>query len=247
VLRPFPISIASGARPDEILVRAELSHPLDAEAEVGVKDVVQAFAGLASRGGLSGTLHNPGAAPEVVVDLRWDDRRIEVAYREVAVDPGALFILVNMFHWLHRKIVPITGLSVSWPARSRIIDPYEPDFPEQWPNLSYEFQSDDEMAGDIDVEIYLARAESPETTRAIVDAMSKWLLATHRGAFANDMFAPQESAVYLGPDVMLVEPDYVVWFIDLMRTDDAALESLLNVLEWVHQRVASIRAVTFGL
>ncbi len=45
---------------------------------------------------------------------------------------------------------------------------------------------------------------------------------------------------------MDVKPANVTWFVEIMRTDDDVLDSLLNVIEWVHHNVAAVRAVTLG-
>lgn len=73
-----------------------------------------------------------------------------------------------------------------------------------------------------------------------------WLLSTHRGAYADDVFDPSKSAVFLGPDVMDVSPMRIIWLIEIMRCNESALDGLINLLEWVHQRLARISHVEIG-
>ncbi|WP_320231426.1 hypothetical protein [Mesorhizobium montanum] len=229
----------------ELVVNLALAHPPDDRALTGITDVWKAFQGLAECGGLSGETHDPGLARALVrtIDLR--ERTVSAAFRDVIIDPASLFVLANMLHWLHEKIIPLQRATILWPAHERVVRTDEPQFPDPWPRYSFELEIG-ELIDDIDLEIELTAPQPKAVTDQVVDALSAWLLATHRGGFANEMFKPEESIVFLGPDVMNVEADYVAWFIKIMRADESALDSLLNVLEWVHQNVAPIRSVSLG-
>jgi len=103
-----------------------------------------------------------------------------------------------------------------------------------------------ELLDDIDVTVRFRQPQDETTIKRVVDAMSAWLLATHRGAYADDSFDPSKTAVFLGPDVMNLSPERVIWFIEVLRCNESALDGLVNVLEWVHQRVAPISQVEMG-
>jgi hypothetical protein len=118
-------------------------------------------------------------------------------------------------------------------------------FPEQWPQLSFRLDIGD-LLDDIDVVIEFHEPQNDDVIERIVETMAVWLLATHRGAYADDAFDPSKSAVFLGPDVMDVSPNRIIWFIEIMRCNESALDGLLNLLEWVHQRVARISRVEMG-
>jgi hypothetical protein len=115
-------------------------------------------------------------------------------------------------------------------------------FPELWPQLSYLLNIGD-LQGDVDLNIELEQPQTEQVTERIVNIMAMWLLATHRGAYADDSFDPSESRVYLGPDVMSVKPERIIWFIETLRCDERALDGMLNLLEWISQKIAPIRHV----
>lgn len=243
--RPFALSVLPNANRSELVVTLTLARSPDDRALIGIADVWKAFQGLAEYGGLAGETNDPGLARALARTTYLKERTASATFRDIAVDPASLFVLVNMLHWLHGKIIPLQGASISWPSNERVVRTDEPQFPGPWPRYSYELEIGD-LTDDIDVEIELAAPQPKAVTDRVVDALSAWLLATHRGGFANEMFKPEESVVFLGPDVMNVEADYVAWFIEIMRADESALDSMLNVLEWVHQNVAPIRAVSLG-
>ena len=103
-----------------------------------------------------------------------------------------------------------------------------------------------DLLDDIDVVIDFVEPQDDKVIERIVEIMSVWLLATHRGAYADDSFDPSKSAVFLGPDVMDVSPNRIVWFIESLRCNESALDGLINLLDWVHQRVARITHVEIG-
>jgi len=102
-------------------------------------------------------------------------------------------------------------------------EPLAVRFPEAWPNLSFVLEIGD-LQSDIDLDIELAVPQPNEKTEAIVHTMAMSLLATHRGAYADDIFDPSNSIVYLGPDVMDVSPNHIVWFIEVLRCNELALD-----------------------
>ncbi|MER8528443.1 MULTISPECIES: hypothetical protein [unclassified Mesorhizobium] len=243
--RPFALSVLPNAHQRELVVNLVLARSPDDQALIGIADVLKAFQGLAECGGLAGETHNPGMARALVSTTELREKTVSATFRDIVVDPASLFILANMLHWLHEKKIPLQRVSVLWPANERVVSTDEPQFPGPWPRYSYDVEIGD-LIDDIDLEIELTAPQPKAVTDRVVDALSAWLLATHRGGFANEMFKPEESVIFLGPDVMNVEADYIAWFIEIMRTDESALDSLLNLLEWVHQNVAPIRTVSLG-
>ena len=131
-------------------------------------------------------------------------------------------ILLNMIHWVHLEVVRVQEVRLAWPAIQKVKDPLRIQFPGQWTQLSFPLDIG-ELLDDIDVEIKLGNTQASDVTAKIVDTMSIWLLASHRSAYADDFFNPSKSAIYLGPDVMDVSSDRIIWFIEIMRCDSSAL------------------------
>jgi hypothetical protein len=147
-----------------------------------------------------------------------------------------------MIHYIHLEDSPLSSVHIAWPNLGHIPDPQVLRFPGQWPKLSYRLQIES-LVNDFDVVVGLSARQQEVVLKKVIDVMSGWLLACHRGAYADETFDPSSSAVFLGPDVMDVTPDRIVWFIDAMRCNEAALNGLFNVLEWAHQNVTPISYV----
>ncbi|AZO71122.1 hypothetical protein [Mesorhizobium sp. M1D.F.Ca.ET.043.01.1.1] len=243
--RPFALSAMPNSHRSELVVNLVLARSPDNQALTGIADIWRAFQGLAECGGLSGAMHDPGLARALVCTTDLKETTVRASFRDLVVDPAGLFVLANMLHWLHEKIIPLQRATILWPANERVVRTDEPQFPDPWPHYSFELEIGD-LIDDIDLEIELMAPQPKAITDRVVDTLSDWLLATHRGGFANEMFKPAESIVFLGPDLMNIEADYVAWFIEAIRADESALDSLLNVLEWIHQNVAPIRSVSLG-
>jgi hypothetical protein len=245
--RPFPFSfeatdLEAGDRMEVVLEFRSIAAD---EAQRGVREVLGAFAGLGAVGGLAGRALDPGRSGLTVEDGRVDAERSVWSFRDVHIDPAALFILANMLHYVHLEDVPLRLARVRWPGAAEFDGPSVVEFPEQWRNPSFGLEIGD-LLDDIELDIEFVTPQDEATLAKVVDAMSAWLLATHRGAYADDAFDPAKTAVFLGPDVMSVAPERIVWYIEIMRCNESALDGLLNVLEWAHQNVAPISRVELG-
>jgi hypothetical protein len=243
--RPFPIFVEAAPHTDAIEISIEFAVPLGAEARVAVTEIMTTFGAIGATGALSGDRLDPGQARLGLSENYLGERSGHWVFADARIDPASVCILLNMIHWIHLKASPIERLAINWPDMQGLADPLAIQFPELWPRLSFELEFGD-LLDDIDVNIYFEEPQSEETSEGIVNTMAMWLLATHRGAYADDSFGPAESIVLLGPDVMDVRPERIIWFIEVLRCDESALDGLVNLLEWVHQRIAPIRRVEIG-
>jgi hypothetical protein len=243
--RPFSVQFLTTGQVNRLELSIEFQQPLDETAREGITEVMTTFGKLAATGALAGRSHNPGLSSMMLAGSDFSAQGTSWVFEDVRIDPTSIFVLLNMIHYVHLEDVSVRVVRLAWPEAERLSDPMTIQFPAQWPDLSYVLD-DEDPTEDVDVTIELRKPEPPEVTEAIVDAMSVWLLASHRGAYADDSFDPSKSAIFLGPDVMDVSPDRIVWFIEVMRCSGSALDGLLNLLERVHQRVAEISRVEIG-
>lgn len=243
--RPFSVDFENSLAPDTLEVWINFKTSLGGEARIAAPEIMTTFAALGSSGGLSGSHIDPGRASINLDVSQLGGQSGHWIFKNVLIDPASICILLNMIHWLHLEMVPVRSARLAWPDSRFLSDPLAMQFPELWPRLSYSLNIGD-LLGDIDLDIELEQPQTKKVTDLIVHTMSYWLLATHRGAYANDSFDPTESRVYLGPDVMSVQPQCIIWFIDTMRCDESALDGLLNLLECVSQKIARIRHVEVG-
>jgi len=243
--RPFPVRFQPTGHVHRLQVSIDFQTPLDDVVKERITEVMTTFARLGASGALSGRSYNPGKSSMTLANRQFTPQGSSWIFDDVRIDPASVFVVLNMIHYIHLEDAPIEIVRLAWSDLERLQDPMAIQFPEQWPDLSYELD-DKDPTDDVDVVIELSRPQPPEVIEQIVDTMSVWLLASHRGAYADDSFNPSKSAVFLGPDLMDVSPDRIVWFIEVMRCSGRALDGLLNLLERVHQHVAEINRVEIG-
>jgi hypothetical protein len=243
--RPFPVRFETTGPPDTLEVSVVFQTPADQTAKDGVQEVLTTFTKLGEVGGLAGEKLAPSQSGMTLNFSRVTSQETHWGFQNVKIDPRSIFILLNMIHYIHLENIPLKDVRIAWPALKQLKDPMAIEFPEQWPQLSFALDIG-EMLDDIDVVIDLEQPQDDSTIEKIIETMSVWLLATHRGAYADDSFDPSKSAVFLGPDVMELSPARIVWFIEIMRCSENALDGFFNVLEWVHQNIARIKSVELG-
>jgi len=243
--RPFPVDFLSSRTADTLDVWIDFQTSVSGKERVGILEVMTTFAALGATGGLSGSGLNPGRSSMKLDISQLASTSGHWLFHNVLIDPASVCILLNMIHWAHLEMVPVLKARLAWPVNRMPSNPLEVQFPGLWRQLSFSLKIG-ELLGDIDLDIELEQPHPDETTKQIVERMSMWLLATHRGAYADESFDPSQSRVYLGPDVMDVKPKQIIWFIDTMRCHEGALDGLLNLLDWVSQKIARIRHVEIG-
>jgi hypothetical protein len=215
------------------------------EDQDGVLEALGTFAKLGAVGGLAGANVDPAQASISLATSDFAAQSSHLVYQHVHIDPASVFILLNMIHWIHLEVIPVKSVRLAWAAIRTMKNPMEIQFPGEWSRLSVPLEVG-ELLDDIDIDIEFDKPEPTDVTARVVDAMSMWLLASHRGAYADDAFNPSKTAIYLGPDVMNVSSNRIIWFIEILRCNASALDGLINLLEWVHRHVAPIRQVSIG-
>jgi len=244
-VRPFPVDFGASRAPNTLEAWIGFQTAIGDKARIGVLEIMTTFAALGATGCLSGSNLNPGHASMKLDVEQLTNTSGYWLFQDVKIDPAGVCVLLNMIHWVHLEMVPVQHVCLRWPASGLPSDPLAIQFPALWPRLSFELEIGD-LLDDIDLDINLQEPQKEEITSHIVKTMSMWLLATHRGAYADDSFDPSRSRVYLGPNVMNVGPRRIIWFIDTLRCNESALDGILNLLEWVGQKIARIQHVGLG-
>jgi hypothetical protein len=243
--RPFRVLLDTAGAAERLEIILEFPSPIDDDAQLTVSDVMTTFAKLGASGALAGDKYDPGASITTLEHSEVMPQRSLWVFRAVHIDPASVCIVLNMIHYIYLQHVPVATARIAWSEIAQLEDPLAIQFPQRWRRLSFPLEFG-ELLDDIEFAVEFAEPQSDEISESVVDAMSVWLLATHRGAYADDAFNPAKTAVFLGPDVMEVSSHGVVWFIEIMRCHEDALEGLVNLLERVHQRLVRIRQVEIG-
>lgn len=243
--RPFRVLFDTAGAAERLEIAIDFRSPIDDDAQLTVSEAMMAFAKLSASGALAGQSYDPGESGAILEDSQISPQRCQWIFGAVRIDPSSVCIVLNIIHYIYLQQVPVATARIAWPAIARLKNPMAVQFPQRWPGLSFQLEIG-ELLDDIDFAVEFAEPLNDEKSKSVVDAMSVWLLATHRGAYADDAFNPAKTAVFLGPDVMEVSPHRVIWFIEVMRCHEDALEGLVNLLERVHQRLARISRVEIG-
>jgi hypothetical protein len=243
--RPFPVQFELLTIAQVMEVDINFAAPIDEANVRNVSEVLTAFGRLGAVGGLAGEFDNPAISNLALISSEFKPLTSRWVFSERNIDQAAISILLNMIHYVHLEEAPIAGVRIGWQKLRTIQDPLALSFPSLWPRLSFKLEFG-EMLDDIDFLVRFVESQEKEVLDSVVDTMAAWLLATHRGAYADESFNPSKTAVFLGPDVMNVSPRQIIWYIEVMRCNEDALNGLINLLEWVHAKIAPIEAVEVG-
>jgi hypothetical protein len=245
IIRPFTVEYEVLKVPELLEVTISFAAPTDLSIEKDVVEVLTAFGRLGQVGGLAGEDDNPVFTNLRLISSEFKPQTSRWIFGDVQIDQGSICILLNMIHYLHLEAAPIARVRIAWQNLRDIENPSALEFPGLWPRLSFQLEFG-EMLDDIDFAIRFLKPENKDVLDIVVNTMAAWLLATHRGAYADDAFNPSDTAVFLGPDVMSISPNRIVWYIEVMRCNEDAFNGLINVLEWVHLNIAGIESVEVG-
>ena len=243
--RPFAVYFDTAGTQNRMEIMIDFQVPVKDDAKEGVLEVMTTFAKLGAVGALAGHSFNPGQSGLILESSQIMTQGSHWVFQDVRIDPASLSVLLNMIHYIHLEDIPLKMVRIAWPAISQLKDPMAIQFPDRWPQLSFHLNIGD-LLDDIDVVVGFADPQDDKGVERVVETMSVWLLATHRGAYADEAFDPSKAAVFLGPDVMDLSPERIIWFIEVLRCNESALDGLVNLLEWVHQRLAPISHVEIG-
>jgi len=242
---PFPVQFDTLAMPEIMEVTIIFAVPIDAAIERNVSEVLLAFARLGTSGGLAGKFDNPALSTLALIRSEFTPLKSQWIFSETHIDQASICILLNMIHYVHLEDAPVAGVRIEWQEIHSIKDPFALTFPGLWPHFSFQLKFGD-MLDDIDLAVRFLMPQDRDVLDLVVNTMAAWLLTTHRGGYADESFSPSKTAVFLGPDVMNVSSKEIIWYIENMRCNESALYGLINSLEWVHSKIASIKAVEVG-
>jgi hypothetical protein len=244
--RPFHIHFEAVGPPDALEVVLDFQAAVsDTGKEQGIQEVMDSFARLTARGALAGDTTDPAEAAMVLADTRLAGQQGYWMFHEARFDPGGVCVLLNMIHYVHLEDTPVKAARIYSPRLRNISDLMAVRFPQRWPRLAFELEIGD-LLDDVDVAVRFRHPQDELTIKRVVDTMAVWLLASHRGAYADDSFNPSKTAVLLGPDVMDLSSERIIWFIDVLRCNESALDGLINLLHWVHHKITPLSRVEIG-
>lgn len=241
--RPFEIDFHDARQP-ALLVSARLKSSLNEEKVPVALSPLADFAALGEQGGLSGRHIYPPASGLKLVESKCSDGDVlSWTFADIHIDPSALHVLENMLWFLHDGIAPIARASVSTGLRM-------PDsragasFPQMYEPTPFDVAFSAERRA-MDIEIIYIDPQSEETGKRVLESFGAWFCAANAGAFGDSNFPPSASQVLIG-DEPFIGDEGVTIYLDSLRCNDAAFDSLVNVLTCVHNRIAPIRAVEFS-
>ncbi len=247
---PFALSFGRSGRAGELTVGVELArsvpdsgHPLPV-----LFWPVKVLADLGAAGGVAGDRFKPADSSLTLIrSAQLSDHNLQWSLEYKNVDPRFLNVLANLLHSAHVKICPLVRARIEIPpelSTGRDTDELPPMFVPP-PFRIADLREEPEPTFAIEIRFV---EEHPEETLAEVEtAFGRWFTAAGSGAFLSRTYTPDVCKIYLGADPAYAGDRLVLYIEDMIVSEEDALASLANVLQWAHVHVAPIGEVRFYL
>ena len=163
-------------------------------------------------------------------------------FSDVAIDPQSVAVLVNIVHFLHNSVAPVSDLTVNWERLGSISDPHRAQCPGAARPLPFAFSWDEELPA-FDIVVDFSSPQEPGSVRQAVASVEAWFGAANLGAYGDDSSPPSINRILMSPEVSTIGEDAMVWYIDRFASTTAAIDALLNVVSKVHQTIVPVRSL----
>jgi hypothetical protein len=242
VNRPFQVVFDSRHTPGEIRVDLSFAGEAPQERADQALLVLADLEGLAGSGALAGD-RSPSGPPVVYVAASATTHRVHRAFTDGLVAPAALSCIVNVTEWIHHHVFPLAAVRLSWSKLTVQREPVPPAFPARWPRLGYPLHIGD-FERRFDIDITLQHPQPQPVLDGINEQLGLWYTGVSRGAYASESIAPADSVIYFTDEAVETAGDRIIWSIDALRADEAALDGLANALERIHATRTPLARVT---
>jgi hypothetical protein len=243
--RPFAVEIAPANAAGELRLQVTFQAAVELDLAEQVELVVGEFVGLAWSGALGSAELYPADTSITAGTPHTAASGVSQTFLRVELAPAALTCLLNMLEWVHYHVTPLSCVRIAWDAAAVEPQPLELGFPSVWsaPGFSVEV---DELERRFEIEILFSDPLPEAEAEAINGHLGLWFAAVGRGAYGDARIPPKDSVIYFTDDVIETSAQRTIWFIDVFRCADAALDGLINALASAHRRLAKIEGLVIG-
>lgn len=244
--RPFQVLTDSLAPAGRLHLEITFARAAGEEQLRLVPIVLSEFGGLAVSGALSGDQIDPATSSLIAEPAFCTAESLTQIFRQVRIDAAALTCLLNTLEWTHHHVLPLSAVHISWAQIQNTLQRSTQNFPKQWQPPGYRFDISDEIDRRFNIEIEFDEKQSLELAERVNSHLGMWFTGINRGAYADNTVAPRDSLVFLTDDAVDTHEDGIVWFIDRLRANDAALDGFSNSVEKIHKTITRLRKVTIS-
>jgi len=241
--RSVPISWRSGSGQTlSVSLQIDRSSALPADLENTWHAVVNKYAKLGSVGGFSGSRHDPVLSVITVGSGDVSSTLLACRFEVANVSAFAARALANVAEFFHTKVVPLDKAIITGPAELLQID--SPAAGGIYQPMPFVFSDERELfTTGFDISVKLRNPQPDDVLYQIEDAYGHWFSGVGIGCFASQTYPPADCFVYPG-DETYTEEDLIVLSIEkALFSEPEGIDSLVNVFQWVHHRIAKIEDI----
>jgi len=242
--RPFNIRYFSGTVSKEMHCKALLGTPIVDDAERLCLISIQDFLSLGLRGGLAGNQIPPALSGFHIVNQGVTDNMLFFTLGEVNIDMQSIFILENIFHFIHDELFKINEVQIWWDAIPSSEYEVSDKFPTLFEPVSFELSMEFTRT-EIDIDIELTSNHSKQILEDLDNSIFDWFSAGNVGAFGDEDIPPNRAELILA-DRPYVTDNSILFSLDSALCNDAAFDCLINILHKFHHQKAAIEKITIG-
>lgn len=242
--KPVPISWRS--EPGNVLtvsLQVGKSRALPADLEDTWHAVVAKFARLGSVGGFSGESNDPALSSIVVADEEaMSATTLGCRFQVANVSAFAARALSNVVEFFHAKVIPLEQAFIAGPVELLRADSVAAEGIHQPVPFVFSDERQHFTSG-FDIFVKLRSPQPDDVLYQIEDAYGHWFSAVNLGCFASPTYRPADCFVYPGDETQIDEDLIVLSVERSLFSEPEGIDSLVNVFQWVHHRVAEIDRV----
>jgi hypothetical protein len=242
VQRPFGTRYLAQASAGTLEARIHFQSVPDDEVIRVFAASMHTFVDLANAGALCGEQIAPGYSRIGHARQSHLDATLTWWLSEVVIDPRSVSVLVNIVHFLHNSVAPVSDLAVNWERLRSISDPDRVQFPGAAQPLPFAFSWDEELPA-FDIVVDFSSPQGPVSVRQAVASVEAWFGAANLGAYGDDGSPPPINRIDMSPEVSTICEDAVVWYIDRFASTTSAIDGLLNVVSKMHQTIVPVQSL----
>jgi len=241
--KSVPISWRSG--PSQTLslsLQVDRSSVLPADLGNTWHAVISKYASLGSVGGFSGGSHNPALSVITIIDEEMSSSLLACQFQVANVSVFAARALANVVEFFHTRVIPLDQAVITGPAELLRVDSATADG--IYRPLPFVFSDERELfTTGFDISVKLRNPQPDDVLYQIEDAYGHWFSAVNIGCFASSTYLPGDCLMYPG-DETYTEEDLIVLSVEkALFSEPEGMDSLVNVFQWVHRRLAEIEDV----
>lgn len=233
----------SGGGNLQVIVQFKPGVDFTEDLLISLRQPFRALATIGQWGGMAGDKYEPQQSTITLVTdgTLHGAREVRWSFDATKIDPGTVFVIQNMLHFLHLNVTSVESLVIGSPLllegggiREELPNGYEPcPF-----TVTYERE-----ASQVSVDVEFRDRQVPLVAEPFREAWDAWYDVAAHGGFCSEDYPPEEAKIFVEDDLQVTSTGIGGVFDDVV-IDDAGFYCLINMLQVLHHRLTPIAEVT---